>query len=319
MEIFKKLKSNLNKNETKFYQLPEDSVKLDELKKNREKLENLWDSFKYQLDTINILAPEEITNRSAVLRENIDIVDNNLKELNNPPKYKNYVDKLKKRKNLTLYIDNLKKNKGIDGENFKDEDFMELEDPEMENLRKNKIFWRNLGQMYNKNFERGIKWEEKVNAISKDLEEREKRLKEEKHKEKENNSYDHNQDNNDNGNYGENENEEAVKNHINENDFQDYHEDDNQYDVHEQSEQEIKISATNNNYNDQDNYIIDEDEERELEQKNREIEKNIREMEREKKRLEVSLITPRWKSETLKEKVSTLSKYMMTISKMKDC
>lgn len=264
------------------------------MKKNREKLENLWDSFKYQLDTINILAPEEITNRSSVLRENIDIVNNNLKDLNNPPKYKSYMDKLQKRKNLTLYIDNLKQNKGIDPEKFNEEDFMELSDPEMENLRKNKIFWRNLGQMYNKNFERGIKWEDKVYAISKDIEDREKRVKEEEEIENQNihlnGSYNNHQYNNSDAEHQREEPEEPKMN-INENDFQDYQEEDNQYDVQEQSEQEIKISANDNYYDDYDdeNNLIDEEEERELERKNREIEKNIREKEREKQRLEVTI------------------------------
>jgi hypothetical protein len=246
---------------------------------------------------MNILAPEEITNRSSVLQENIDIVNKNLNELNNPPKYKNYADKLKKRKDLTVFIDSLRKNKGIDPEKFIEEDFMELEDPEMENLRKNKIFWRNLGQMYNKNFERGIKWQDKVDAISKDIEERGKRVKQEEEEELQNQnihvngSYNnHEYYNNHDAQHQENEPEE-LKNNINEDDFQDYNEEDNQYDVHEQSEQEIKISANDNyydNYDDQ-NYLIDEEEEKELERKNREIENNIREKERQKRRLEVKL------------------------------
>ena len=265
--------------------MPEDSVKLEEFQKNKETLENVWDSFKYQLESQNVLSPEEITNRSSELRLHIDQVQKNLKEINQTGKYNNYANKLERRKNLTNYISDLKTNNGIDGNNYNESDFMEIEDPETENLRKNKIFWRNLGKMYNLNFERGINWEGKVETLKRNIEERERKIKEENEKrydkpvEEDINKYQ-------NTSYQAEVHEDDEEKLI-ENKFKDYHEDeeeeDYKYDVDEEPEQEIRI----NTYDDNDEEELDEEQERELERENRNIENQIREMEREKRRLEV--------------------------------
>lgn len=277
-DIHKKLRDLLKDIKYKFYHLPEDSAKLKEFQNNKEKLENAWDSFKFQLENPDMLSPEEISDRAVELKEGIRNVNKGLNEINNPEKYRSYANKLERRKNLLAYIDNLKANKGIDGEKFNESDFNELEDAESENLRRDKIFWRNLGQAYNMNFERPINWEAKVEKIKKNIDERTRKLNEEheEHIPVEENIY------NNESFEKERENNVYVENeYLNKEDLPEYsEEEDLKYDVDEQPEEEIHFGQ-------EEEEIIDEEQERELERENQEMERKIKEMEREKRRIEV--------------------------------
>ena len=114
---------------------------------------------------------QEITHRAEELDNDIQNVEKLAKEASISPS-----GDLAKRKKFVNYVQLLNQNGGVDENNFVDEDFKE---PRSENLRKlmlNKRFWRNLGQHYNKNFEKKISWEPKVQKLEIEIEETHKIL-----------------------------------------------------------------------------------------------------------------------------------------------
>lgn len=160
-----------------FYELPEEGLKLEEYLNAKNKLEKLWDSFKFVMESESVVNSEEITNRSKEIETKIHNINKILKDLQKNSKYKDYLKKLQIRQNLMIYISDLEQNRGIDVDLIMEGDFEEQIHPQLDVLHKNKRFWRNLGKYYNSHFERGINWEIKVNQIKRDIETEENALK----------------------------------------------------------------------------------------------------------------------------------------------
>ena len=253
-----------------FYDLPEDGAKKEEYKNKKGKLENLWDSFKFNLDSPEMLRSEEIIIRSKEISKVINEVEKVERELNIKNKGTEYSVKLAKRKQLVHYIEELNMNNSIDSENIMDEDFEQEPTVVLADLKKNKLFWRNLGTYYNKQFEKNFNWELKRDAIQRQMEDERKQM---------------------NGKHDDDEVNEEKEDNKEEVLLQDSIQDD--YRIEDNHENVVQVhKKQENEVDNHQGYQVDEEEERRYEQQmelgNLDLEEKIRQLEREKRNMEVS-------------------------------
>lgn len=252
-----------------YYELPEKGIKKEEFLDKNDKLNILWDNFKFNIENDNVMNYQEITHRAEELDNDIKNVERLAIEANIPPP-----KQMAKRKNFINYVKLLNRNGGVDENNFVEKDF---EEPRSENLRKlmlNQRFWRNVGQQYNQKFDKKIHWEPKVQKLEMEIEETHKLLDEMEAEEERK----------------EREIEQEHQRRLIEQREEEFH------DIH--NYQKDEISAQDYEYDieqqGQEEFIKKEREEQQkaqkIERENEELEYSILRLEDEKKKMEVELI-----------------------------
>jgi hypothetical protein len=225
---------------------------------------------------------QEITNRAEDINKKIVSLEKLAKETKKQSTDKEYFNKLQKRKNLVYYILALKENKGIDPDNFDPNDLKDLEEPqnyEIDQLKLNQRFWKNVGKYYNKNFEMGMDWNTKVQKLEMEIEKINRVLEEIEEKEQEE----------------EREREMEAQRKLVEDREKDYeyahqYQEESKYSEPDVNE-DIEISV--HKYG-QEEFEWKENEEKlkadKLERENAELEQSIKQLEDQKRRIEVKLI-----------------------------
>lgn len=213
-----------------------------------------------------MVTAEEIVVRAHEIGEQIRVVKKLIPQIEPKEQVKQYTKRLDKRMELVRYIENLEANDGYDFDNLEEGEEIgkQHQNQELNNLHRNKRYWKNIGIFYNRVFDKKLKWEGKTELIDLKIKEEEERLKKVDEEEPAK--------------------EESVDQELK---IEEVDEEIINYDKSESQEPEIELEQDLEKRTIEE--VEEEDDEEELERQNQKLERSIRKIEREKKQIEVDM------------------------------